>query len=167
MSNWLGKIDFCYSHEAFLPRKYSFGIYYFIISLPISILSLSPFFHPVSLPKQKGLDRRWRPFGLSNIQISCTATDTRSIANVTGSLDRRRPWSNRWRCDWIAGDVIGSLETERCPPPRGWAVRRPPPSSVGTVTDPRPQPQRQALAFGEERERWKEEREEKYKLLKK
>ena len=40
MSNWLGKIDFCYSNEAFLPRHCSFGIYYFIIYLPISLSSL-------------------------------------------------------------------------------------------------------------------------------
>ena len=35
-------MDFCYSHEAFLPHNCSFAIYYFIISLPISLsLSLS------------------------------------------------------------------------------------------------------------------------------
>ena len=41
MSNSLGKMSFYYNHEPFLPWHCSFAIYYFTISLPISLLSLS------------------------------------------------------------------------------------------------------------------------------
>ena len=44
MSYILTKIEICYSAKAFLPRLYSFGINYFIISLPISLLSFSLLF---------------------------------------------------------------------------------------------------------------------------
>ena len=49
-------MDFCYSHEAFLPHNCSFAIYYFIISLPISLslfLSLSPFSIPFLCQNKK------------------------------------------------------------------------------------------------------------------
>jgi hypothetical protein len=84
-------MGFCYSHEAFLPYDCSFPIYYFIISLPISLLSLS-FFLPVSLPKQKGLDRS---------------------ANLAGDRDRIGGLLDRWRCDWIGGSLDSDAEKLR------------------------------------------------------
>ena len=138
------KMSFCYSCKAFMPCTVHLLSYFFIIFSSVLLFLSLPFF-----------------FLLFCYSLPWLWPDRWINGDVTGSVEI---WPNRW----IAEDVTGSLETERCPPPRGWVVRRPPPSSVGTeITDPHPQPQRQALAFGEERERWKEEREEKYKLLKK
>jgi hypothetical protein len=154
-----GKMSFCYNCRAFMPCTVHLLLYFFINFSSVLLFSLFLF--------------SFFLFSFSVLLLSPVA--------VIGSVET---WPDRWRFDriggdltgslevwpdrWRARDVTGSLEIERCPSPRGWAVRRPPPSSVGTeITDPRPQPQRQALAFGEERERWKEEREEKYKLLKK
>ena len=48
-SNTLAKMDFCYITKAFLPWYYSFAIYYFIISHPISFLSLAAIYLSVLL----------------------------------------------------------------------------------------------------------------------
>ena len=159
-------MSFCYSCKAFMPCTVHLLSYFFIIIF-CSALSLSSFFlssvlllSPVAVT---GSVDRWRCDRIGGDLTELVDRWSRDRDRIGGSL---KPWP--WPNWWIVEAVTGSLETERCPPPRGWAVRRPPPSSVGTeITDPRPQPQRQALAFGEERERWKEEREKKYKLLKK
>ena len=204
-------------------RHFCYGIVHLpFIILPFQSLSLSlslSFFHLVFLPKHldwtigeghlgyKIFKSRAPPH-----QVDCWRH--RRLGNVIGndpglSVDHHLK-SVCWEC--LKRE---SEERERCPPPSGWAVHRPLPSSTTNnemgieITDTRPQPQRQGYAidnnnwglvgfigFGfnwgwvflvefevldfeirtmligklwhlEKRERWKEEREEKYKLLKK
>ena len=157
---------------------------FYHFSANLSPFSLS-FFHPVSLPKhldwttRKLIKSRAPPWTLGQLLMSPT------------TWWRHRKWLRSWRRP--SGIVRLEARTcvwKGCPLPRGWAVHRPPPSSTTNNWGGH----RMGFGFNwgwvflvefevldfeirtmligklwhlEKRERWKEEREEKYKLLKK